>query len=377
MFVIGLISGTSIDGIDAVLAEITGDPLALNWRICAFTTLPYQPSLRDELLSIFSLKSGNAEDICRLNVELGQAFGTAALRVIELSGIPQSKVDLIGSHGQTVWHIPTGSQASTLQLGEAAVIAEMTGIPVVSNFRARDMAAGGQGAPMVAYVDTLLLRDPHLCRVAQNIGGIGNLTYLPPQLSAEIPFAFDTGPGNVLMDMAVSRITEGSQTYDEDGSLAAQGQVISGVLEELLKDPYLLQPPPKTTGREYFNQAYLDQVWNRVEEEGGSPLDLVRTLTAFTAASIVQAYERFLPQMPEQVLVSGGGAFNPVLMRDVADGIPEAQVMPIDEVGIPGAAKEALAFAILAYETWHGRVGNLPMATGARRSVVLGQITPA
>jgi anhydro-N-acetylmuramic acid kinase len=379
MYVIGLMSGTSADGVDAALVRISGAPPELKWQVVAYHHLPHPPELREHIFTLFNLETGRVDLLCRLNFDLGRAFAQAALRVIEIAGLAPSQVDLIGSHGQTIWHIPADQEgASTLQIGEPAVIAELTGIPVVSNFRTRDMAAGGQGAPLVAYVDTLLLTDPVKTRAAQNIGGIANVTYLPP-LSGGLgqAFAFDTGPGNMLIDDAARRASDGRLQYDLDGRLAAAGNIHPCLLEELLDEPYLTRKPPKTTGRELFGAQLGSRIWQKAVGLGLHPADTLATLTAFTAESIARAYRDFLPAQPEEVVVSGGGAHNPVLMHMLSNKLAPARLLLSDEVGLAVEAKEAVAFAILAYETWHGRPGNLPAATGASRPVVLGSLTPA
>jgi len=243
----------------------------------------------------------------------------------------------------------------------------------VSNFRARDMAAGGQGAPLVPYLDKLLFAHPTRSRALQNIGGIANVTYLAPP-APEI--AFDSGPGNMLMDYAAARATGGDWEYDRNGALAAQGTVDAELLAELMDEPYLRLPPPKTTGRELFGAQLGAQVWERGKARSLSDADIVATLTAYTARSIAQAYRDFLPGMPDEVIVSGGGALNPSLMGMLRAALLPASVLTSDDLGLPAEAKEAVAFAVLAYETWHGRPGNLPSATGARWAVVLGSITP-
>ena len=373
MLVIGLMSGTSADGVDGVLVAFTGAPPRLKWELISHTYVPHTQVLRESIFAAFG--RGDSAHLCRLNVELGRVFGDAALQVIEDAGIKPEHVDLIGSHGQTIWHDP--EFGATLQLGDPAVIAEMTGTHVVSDFRSRDMAVGGQGAPLVSYVDALLFHHPGRVRVLQNIGGIANLTYLPPTSDwpPEGVLAFDTGPGNALMDYAANRATNGEWTYDINGRLAAQGVVSKDLLNELLSEPYFLKPPPKTTGREMFGESFGLQVWDRAVALNLKPEDLITTLTAFTAHSIAQAYHDFLPQFPDEVILSGGGARNPVLLDMLRERLPGVRLILSDELGVSVEGKEALAFAVLAYETWHRRPGNLPAVTGARHPVILGNIT--
>ncbi len=377
MIVIGLMSGTSADGTDAAVVRLEGAPPTLQWEVVSHTHVPHPADLRDEIFLSFRPETGTVDRLCRLNFALGRAFGAAALQAIADAGLASEDVDLIGSHGQTLWHIPEGPAASTLQLGEPAIIAEMTGVPIVSNFRTRDMAAGGQGAPLVAYVDVLLLTHPTRTRAAQNIGGIANVTYLPPrEPTDDAPFAFDTGPGNMLIDEATRRASEGALTFDRDGALAARGQVDDRLLADLLTNAYFAQAPPKTTGRERFGTQLAARIWERALARGLSPEDVVATLTALTAVSIARAYRDFLPQIPDEVIVSGGGARNRTLMALLREQLPESDVISSERIGLGVEAKEAVAFAVLAYETWHRRPSNLPAATGACRPVVLGTITP-
>jgi anhydro-N-acetylmuramic acid kinase len=388
MKVIGLMSGTSADGVDAALVEICGQPPDLSVELLAFTCVPFDADQRARIFALFDPVTGSVDRICRMNFALGEWFAAAALRVIKEAHLTTDDVALIGSHGQRIYHA-VGADApvkSTLQIGEAAVIAARTGITTVSDFRVADVAAGGQGAPLVSYVDWLLLRHPTLVRAVQNIGGIANVTYLPSGDARAGVLAFDTGPGNMLIDDAASRATAGAQTFDRGGGLAASGQVDDELLAELLDHPYLAQPPPKTTGREQFGVSFGAEVWARAKTRGLRDEDVVTTLTAFSAASIADAYRRFLPQMPDQVILGGGGADNPTLVAMLRQRLSPAHVTTHDALGLSikapltqarfTEAKEALAFAVLAYETIHGRPGNLPRCTGAARRVVLGKITP-
>ncbi|MEN9245163.1 MAG: anhydro-N-acetylmuramic acid kinase [Thermostichales cyanobacterium SRBZ-1_bins_19] len=362
MRIVGLMAGTSADGIDVAIVDVFGIPPQLSWQLLHHETIAYEPALRQQILAC--CRGGTVAEVCVLHGRLGEAFAAAALAGIHHAGLSPDGIDLIASHGQTVWHQP--QDHATLQLGETAVIAERTGIPVIGNFRARDLAAGGQGAPLVAYADALLFRDPERVRAVQNIGGMANVTYLPAPDQPVI--AFDTGPGNVLIDAAVEHLTQGSWTYDEGGALGGQGRVDWDWVAERLRDPYFRQPPPKSTGREYWR-------WERL----GLPVsvDSVATVTALTAASIVQAYRDFLPRLPDQVIVSGGGSRNRTLMGHLETMLAPIPVVSSDAVGLPSAAKEAVSFALLAYESYHRRPGTLASATGARHPVILGHLTPA
>lgn len=373
MLVIGLISGTSIDAIDAALVEIKRRDDTLQVAVRAFTMQPFAESLRERVRSLLPPNAGTTVDVCEVNVLLGEAFANAALAVAQDAGVPLASVDLIASHGQTVYHqVAPGAVRSTLQLGAPAVIAEQTGCTVVADFRPRDMAVGGEGAPLVPYLDQLLFTDNRKYRALQNIGGIGNVTLLSPH-GAEL--AFDTGPGNVLIDEAVRLLTNGAQTFDRDGRLAASGKVDQDLLAEWLQHPFFDQPPPKSTGREQWGpgeaQGYVAQAQGR----GLSPEATIATITALTAQSIALAYGRFLSPVDE-ALIGGGGARNPTLMRMLRSALSPIAVRPVDDFALSADAKEAVAFALMGYATLHGWPGNVPVATGAAEPVVLGSITP-
>ena len=378
MRVIGLMSGTSVDGIDAALVEIQGQSPNLSVELRTFACVPFNTEQRERIFAMFDPATSTVDHICHMNFAIGGWFADAALRVIAQAGLAPADVDLIGSHGQTIYHSvkPTAPIKSTLQIGEAAVIAERTGVTTVADFRVADVAAGGQGAPLVSYVDWLLLRHPARRRAVQNIGGIANVTFLPAGDDPGRVLALDTGPGNMLIDYAAGRATGGAQGYDKDGRLAARGQVSAGLLAELMQHPYLRQPIPKTTGREQFGAAFGAEVWARAKERGLAGEDIVATLTAFTATSITDAYHRYLPAMPDEVILGGGGANNPVLVAMLKEQLAPARLLKSESFGLPGDAKEAIAFAVLAHEAIHGQPGNLPTCTGARRRVILGKITP-
>lgn len=376
MIIIGLMSGTSADGVDAAVVDIEdhGGVGPFDWRLLAHLNVPHPPELRAEILACCDRATGTVDRVCALSAELGEAFAAAALQAARAAGLPSERIDAIGSHGQTVWHIPA---KATLQIGQPAVIAERTGVTTVSNFRSRDIAAGGQGAPLVAYVDALLFTHPAMSRALQNIGGIGNVTYLPPGRPApDAALAFDTGPGNMLIDYATQRATAGAWTYDRDGVLASAGRVDGELIEELMDHAFIRQRPPKTTGREEFGIFFGERMWARAESRGLRPNDIVATMTAFTAISISQAYRDYLPAMPDEVILSGGGARNVTLARMIERELAGPRVLTSDQLGMSAEAKEAICFAVLAHQTLRGRPSNSPTATGARRPVVLGDITP-
>ena len=376
MIGIGLMSGTSADSIDAACVRFEGAPPRLDWELLSFVTLPMTAELRQEIFAAFRPETGTVDKLCQLNFTLGEWFAKASLEAVKAANLTPAQVDFIGSHGQTVWHIPPNSGEgvpSTLQLGNPAVIAERTGITVVSDFRSRDMAAGGQGAPLVPFVDNLLLSHPTLSRAVQNIGGIGNVTWLPAGGAGEA-FGFDTGPGNMLLDRAAEVLTQGQMHCDMDGKMAFAGNVQEKFLQKWMsEEPYFTRKPPKSTGRELFGVQRCDVYLK--EMAGLSKEDILATLTAFTARSTAEAYKNFLPALPDEVLLCGGGARNPAIAAMLQKELPTSRIGRTEDAGLPGDSKEAVAFAVLGYETMNRRPGNLPAATGASGPVVLGSIT--
>ncbi|HJY86954.1 MAG TPA: anhydro-N-acetylmuramic acid kinase [Candidatus Acidoferrales bacterium] len=383
MRVLGLMSGTSADGIDVALAEVAGAPPNLAARLEGFLTLPFPPAVRAAVLRVANGQPTTTEEISQLNFVLGRLFARAALQACRRFRVSLRRIDLIGSHGQTIFHQGKPSRsfgarpvASTLQIGEPAVIAAETGITTVANFRPADMAAGGQGAPLVPFVDYLLSRDVSRGRVALNIGGIANVTVIPRSAQPEQVFAFDTGPGNMVVDALVRHFTRGRKNYDRGAEMARAGRLLPGLLDQSLADPYFRRPPPKSAGREQYGESYARRflVWGR--KHGARPADLVRTATMLTALSIADAFHRWiLPRAQiQQMFVSGGGAHNPLIMAQIEAALCGVKILSSAHLGVPEDAKEAFAFAILAYETFHGRTANLPGATGARCPAILGQV---
>ena len=377
MLVAGVMSGTSVDGIDVALVEIEGSGFQQKVTPQAFHSFPYQAEVREAVLAVSNAETHTSQ-ISQLHFLLGQLYGDAVAETCRLSGISLDLLELVGCHGQTIYHQPTASRiagrdvASTLQIGEPALIAERTGTPVVADFRPADMATGGQGAPLVPFVDYLLYRDEQRGRVALNIGGIANVTAIPAGGAPGDVLAFDTGPGNMIMDALADRFTEGAERYDRDGELAASGTADEGLLARLVAADYFQKPPPKTTGREAFGEQFVAGLI----EESLRPADLMATTNAFTAVAIAKAVERFVtPRMQvHDLIASGGGTRNPELIRRLGDLLAGIDLRMSDDFGIESDAKEAIAFAVLAYETFHRRPANLPSATGARHPCILGKL---
>lgn len=377
MKVVGLMSGTSLDGIDAALVEVEAAGDGVDWRLIAAETVPYSAARREEIHGVVS--GAGVESATRLHARLGEWFAEAVVAVCRAGGVGVTELDLVGSHGQTVWHHPPegGSRGATLQLGCPATIAERTGVAVVSDFRSRDMAAGGEGAPLVAWVDRLLFSTDRP-RVLQNIGGMANMTLVPPVGSGDDVVAFDSGPGNALIDAAVHLATGGAQPYDTDGEWARRGTVDEALLAELLAHPYFERPPPKSTGREMFGRAYVERLVERSPRSSpGAWADLIATLTALSARSIAGAIERWAAPGPGgEVVVTGGGGRNPALVEMLTAELAPLPVRADDVLGLPSDAKEAVAFAILAWAHVTGRTGNVPGVTGAAGPRLLGSLTP-
>jgi len=386
--VVGLMSGTSVDGIDAALVEITGHGDAAAVKLLAFDSYPFPPELRARVFRLFNPREARVDAICQLDFLLGEVFAAAVERLLRDHKIDRDDVDIVASAGQTIWHDPEPVVVteivdwidhpivtrSTFAIGQSAVIAERTGITTVGDLRVRDVAAGGQGAPLIAYADWVLLRDAKLGRCVQNIGGIGNVTYLPPASTADEVVAFDTGPGNMVIDALAEVATEGTLKYDRGGELGAKGRVVDSLLEAWLDDPYFRREPPKTTGREHFGVQFARRI---LTESQGVPIeDLIATATALTAESIARAYRDFVAPRGaiDEVIVGGGGAHNPTLMGMLRERLNGARLLSHEDLGIDSNAKEAIALAIIANDAVAGLNTNIPGATGGRPTV-LGKIS--
>ena len=403
MLVLGMMSGTSADGIDTALVKISGAPPNLEIKLLNHTSQGFPPAIRKEILRIAEQNPLTPGEFSQFHARLGHIYAETALNACRKFRLSPKKIDLIGNHGQTIFHQgPRGSSSSgaapfdfrgagfgplsskipsTLQIGDGSIIANLTGITTVSDFRPADIALGGQGAPLVPFADYVLYRHKKLGRVALNIGGIANITVIPANAKPSDVFAFDTGPGNMLIDALVQHFTKGRQRYDKDARLAWKGSAIDPLLHRLLKDPYVWQPPPKSTGREYFGVLYVRKLLALGTRYRANPNDLIRAATLFTAGSIRMALDLFvIPKTKvDELIISGGGAKNPLFYECLSNFYEHngIRVIKSSHFAIPTDAKEALAFAILAYETFHQRPSNIPSATGARGPAILGKISYA
>jgi anhydro-N-acetylmuramic acid kinase len=385
MLVLGLMSGTSADGIDVALARISGAPPQLNAKLLGHTSSKFPAALRKEILRVAEQRPITAGELSQLNFRLGEIFAEAARTACRKFRVSPKRIALIGSHGQTIFHQGKPAlylgrlTASTLQIGEPSIIAARTGITTVGDFRPADIALGGQGAPLVPYADYLLYRHEKLGRVSLNLGGIANITVIPASAKPDQILAFDTGPANMLIDALVSHFTRGRQRFDKGARIAQTGRSIPALLDELMRDPYLKLAPPKSTGREYYGHGYLRKVLALGKKHRSKPADLIRAATIFTALSVVDALNRFvLPKIKtHQLIVSGGGAKNPLILAQLSAALGNIEITPSSRLGVPEDAKEAFAFALLAYETFHNRPGSLPSATGAHGPAILGKISYA
>ncbi|HZP42389.1 MAG TPA: anhydro-N-acetylmuramic acid kinase [Candidatus Binatia bacterium] len=371
MLVIGLMSGTSLDGIDAALADVRGDRPSL--RPCGFRTTPYPPALRAALLDVAEGGRRSAAELARLDVAVGERLADAALALCRALRVSPARVALVGSHGQTIHHDPRAG--TTVQIGSPAVIAARTGITTVARFRNADVAAGGEGAPLAPFAHRLLFAHPRRARAVQNLGGIGNVTYLPPDGAPARVRAFDTGPGNMVIDGLVQRLSRGRELMDRDGGLARRGRVDARLLAALMRHPFLRRRPPKSTGREEFGAPLVARLVAAGRRRGLDAADLVATATEFTARATADAYRRFLPPVDE-VLLAGGGSRNPALVAALRRALGPRRVLTVDALGIDADALEAYAFALLAWAAATGRSPALRAVTGARRDVVMGEIVP-
>jgi anhydro-N-acetylmuramic acid kinase len=381
--VVGLMTGTSADAVEAALVALRGEPPRLSWKLRGHRGAPLDAALARRILSIAGGDSAPAATFAALDTALGETYAAAVIELLAEAGVDARDVAAIGMHGQTIFHRGPRDESSggaggvTWQIGSSAVLAERTGIPVVHDFRTADVAAGGEGAPLVPYVDFLLFRSEHVARGLLNLGGIANLTALPASAEPGDVVAFDTGPGNMLLDAIVRRATGGRMSYDEDGRRAVGGEPDRELIAQALAHPFFDQAPPRSTGRELFGEAFVASWFEAAEARGLSEADLLVSAAMVSASAVAQAIEDFIaPRFAlEAVYASGGGTNNPVLMAALEAALDPIELHVTDELGLPAEAKEAVAFAVLAYESMRGRPGNLPSVTGAPRPIVLGSMT--
>lgn len=372
---IGMMSGTSLDGIDVLIAEIEGTFTRTKIKPLAFKTYPFETILLEKIKKAFTLDLSSSALLCSLNFELGEAFASAAKRLVEEERMKMDDIDFIASHGQTIYHISENTDGffkSSLQLGEGAVIANRCNTTVISNFRAADIAAGGQGAPLVPFADYILFMDPNMNRAIHNIGGIANQTILPKGSRLDDVFAFDSGPGNMMIDYATQNLY--GKPYDRDGKIARSGKIIPEMLNTLLTNSYLKKTPPKSTGRELFGDGFTEEIISQYRQHRKE--DIISTLTYFTARTIADSYKDFvLPKVQlDEIIFCGGGSYNKYLLELIAKELPGISIKILEDLGYDSASKEALAFIILGNETLNLQPSNVKSATGAKKHVILGQI---
>ena len=368
-------SGTSLDGVDAALVEFQGSGIGQSVKLIDFYTHDIKPQLKDRILALMDPKTSDIIELTSLNVELGYLFAEAVQGLLNQSNFNE-KLDFIASHGQTIYHLPKpgkNQMRSTLQIGDPSPIAYRFKVPVVFNFRMMDIAAGGEGAPLVPYTEYILFHNSSKSRLLQNIGGIGNVTILDKQGKLEDVWAFDTGPGNMMINAATKYYY--NKAYDKDSFYASQGKKNEELFNELCNDEYLDLVPPKSTGREYYPEDFVKSICQRYENAN----DVIHTLTLFSAYTIAKAYKDFIfpHHQIDEIIVSGGGAYNPLLMQYISELLPEHKIIKQEDIGLSSDAKEAIAFALLGKDTLENTANNAPKATGANKSVILGQIQPS
>lgn len=378
MYAVGLMSGTSLDGIDAALVKINGVGKNTKLELIKFITISIPSDIKDEIKKACSEQDSSVDLICSLNFKLGYLFAEATKKVCDNADIDLERLEFIASHGQTIYHLPKNRDSfisSTLQIGEPAVIAYETGIKVISNFRVMDMASGGEGAPLVPYSEYILYGSEKENVALQNIGGIGNVTVIPKDGDINSIFAFDTGPGNMIIDELCQRLFK--LNYDNDGKIAATGEIQNDMLDNLMSHSYIKLLPPKTTGREDFGQQFVEELLKKYKNK--KPEDILATVTMFTAKSIAENYKNFVMDkiQLDKIIIGGGGAHNKTLLEYLKYELPNINIVTQDEIGLSSDAKEAIAFVILGNETLHNNFSNVPSATGAREKVILGNITPS